>query len=294
MIKLNMIKILVCMIFFTFIVFSQSEGFTVTSISTSDVITKTTEPSQVYWIVNTHFNGGGQHLTGTVTPLDVKTLTGGDYYTAYPFTISVTTSNEEIFYNVINEGVPIYRYEVQTFDGLKDCPLGFCYYYADAQDCPDSANWDIAIGRSTLGYVKKRVCVTKTQVAVKGSFENPTIGFYADIDVSASGTTKESRICSGASTNCDGSSVSFGNLGTASWTGSLVTGEPAPNQDNFIAINKLDSDKWSISRRSTFESYFPSIGDTDSTLNEIQNLYRTEDYSDSTIENYVQYINSVV
>lgn len=269
---------------------ADSSGFTVTSISTSDVITKTTEPSRVYWIINTHFNGGGQYLTGTVNPQDVKALTGGRYYTRQPLQISAETAEEEVIYNVINEGVPIYKYEIQTLDGLKDCPLGVCYYYQSAPSCPSGTTWDIPMGSSFFGYIKKRVCVTKMQAGVKGAYSNPTIGFNAKISVIVGSTRKEKTICSGSTPGCEGSSVSFDDLGVASWTGSLVTGEPAPNQDNFVAIKSLDSNEWTIARRSSYDAYIPVEGDTDGHLNEFVSLYSASDFNDdaeleSAIEN---------
>ena len=98
---------------------SAQSNFTVTSVSTSEVFTKTTQPSQAFWIINTQFNGGGQSITGTITPDSIKGFTNGKAYPKDPLSITTETVNEQIFYEVVNEGVPIYKYRVQTFDALE-------------------------------------------------------------------------------------------------------------------------------------------------------------------------------
>jgi hypothetical protein len=271
-ILVKMIEISAVLVFLLLIctnpVFAQSTGFTVTSVSTSDIFTKTTEPSSVYWIVNTQFNGGGQSIVGIVDPDTVKNFMGGKAYTTQPLSIQVNSVNEQVDYEVVNEGVPIYKYSIETYQGYKDCPLGLCYYYADADPCPSGTNWDIPLGRSTFGKIKTRYCITKTQVGTKGVYNNPTIGFNAKIKVAVGSKSKESTICSGSTTSCEGSSVSFGDLGVATWSGSLVTGESPPNQNNYVAINSFYSNKWQIASRSKFDSYYPKISVSDASLTE--------------------------
>lgn len=254
---------IVLIVLFLFSNFVKSDGFTVSSISTSSVVTKDTDPATVYWIINTQFNGGGQSLTGTVSPDTVKGFMGSKLYTKQPLSITAQSANEQVFYDVINQGVPVYKYAVQTYNGVQTC-LGICVYTADAPSCPSGTTFDVPLGISSLfHHVIKRYCVTKTQVGVKGVYDNPTVGFNAKITLSVGNTVSEKTICSGAVSNCDGSSVNFDQLGVATWTGSLVTGESAPNQNNFVAINKLDANSWHIVKSSTFDSYssFPPIAD---------------------------------
>lgn len=250
---------------------AQGSGFTVTSVSTSSVITKSTDPSTVYWIINTQFNGGGQGLAGTIDPDVVKSFMGGKVYTKQPISITVDAVNEQVMYNIVNEAIPIYRYNLQTTVAPQNCPLGVCYYYADAPACPAGANWNIPLGTSFWGKVIKRYCITKQQVGTKGVYDNPFIGFNAKMRITVGNTIKEKIICSGSASNCEGSSISFDELGTATWTGSLVTGESPPNQDNFVAILKASSNIWQIARKSTYESYFPLVGDADQKLNTVKN-----------------------
>ncbi len=252
---------------------AQSEGFIVNSVSTSSVITKTSDPATVYWIINTQFNGGGQSLTGTISPSTIKNLMGGKVYTKQPLSISVSSVDEQVFYEVVNEGIQIYKYQLETFDAPQSCPLGICYISDNPQPCPTGTSWDIPLGQSFLGKAKKRYCIEKEQVGVKGVYNNPSIGFKAKITLNVGGITKEKIICSGSSSGCQGSSVDFGELGTASWSGSLVTGEPAPNQDNYVPIKKSDSNRWQIVRKSTFESYLPQIATTDSRISSFKTLF---------------------
>jgi hypothetical protein len=242
-------------------VFAQSEGFTVSSVSTSSVITKDTDPAKTYWIINTQFNGGGQSIVGTVSPDTVKSFMGGKVYTKQNLSIQVTSVNEQVAYEVVNQAVPIYEYSIEVFEGNKSF-LG--YYNSDAPPCPSGTKWDIALGKSTLlGKIAKRYCVTRIQVGTKGVYNNPTIGFNAKIKVSVGSKSDESTICSGSTSGCDGSSVSFGDLGVASWSGSLVTGESPPNQNNYVAIKRFDSNKWQIASSSLFDSYYTKVGAAD-------------------------------
>ncbi len=254
------------------------EGLTVTSVSTSDVITKTTEPSSVYWIINANLNGGGQSITGTVSPDEVKSEMNGKVYSKQPLSITVSSTNEQVFYEVINEGQPIYKYTTVLLDAPQSYILGILTITGDPPLCPSAPNWDLPLGQSFWNHAKKRYCIYKQQVGVKGVYNNPTIGFNARIKLSAGNTVKEKTICSGAISGCDGSSVSFDELGVATWTGSLVTGESAPNQDNYVAI--LGNNKWQIARKSTYDNYLPQPSITDNSLNSFKNLF--PGYSDVT------------
>ena len=104
------------LIIFSEVVFAQSSGFTVTSVSTSSVVTRTTDPVTVYWIINTQLNGGGQSITGTIDPPTIKSFMGNKLYTKQPLSIEVNSVNENAFYEIINEGILIYKYKLQTFD----------------------------------------------------------------------------------------------------------------------------------------------------------------------------------
>lgn len=253
---------------------SAASGFTVSSVSTSSVVTKTTDPATVYYIINTQFNGGGQFITGTISPDTIKkSFVGGKLYSKQPLKIDVNSASEQVFYEIVNEGIPVYKYKLQTLDAPKICPLGVCAITGNPPPCSSGNNWDIPLGKSILQFATKRYCISKEPAGIKGVYNNPVIGFNARITLAVGDVVKEKTICSGATSGCDGSSVSFDEVGTATWSGSLVTGESAPNQDNFVAIKRLDSNRWQIARKSTFESYLPYPATADSKLNSFLNLF---------------------
>lgn len=254
------------------------QGFTVTSVSTSEVFTKNTNPGQVYWVINVQIDGGGQSITGTIDPSLIKNFMNGKVYTKKNFKIDIKSVNEQVLYDISNEGKGIYRYKFLRFDAPQTCVLGICWRTGEPQLCSNNTNWNIEFGRTYFGYTSKRYCVTKEQVGVKGVYQNPLLKFDANIRLDLGDIVKEKTICSGSAIGCEGSSVSFDDVGTATWTGSLVTGEPAPNQDNFVAVNRLDSNRWQIVRKSDFESYLPSALDTDRDLDRYQDLFKG--YSD--------------
>ena len=88
------------------------------------------------------------------------------------------------------------------------------------------------------GYIVKE---TVEHLIKKAELEAKAIAKETKVFASESvgDVIKEKTICSGSSSGCDGSSVNFDDVGVATWSGSLVTGEPAPNQDNFVALKKL-------------------------------------------------------
>jgi len=251
----------------------HSDGVTVTSVSSTAVFTKTTDPSTVYWLVNTQLNGGGQYITGVVTPDTVKNYMSGKAYTKQPFNIEITANNEQIFYEVRNEGYPIYEYSLSSTPPKDTCFLGQCIATGDPDPCPAGTTWDLPVGKTVLQFAKIRYCVTKQTVATKGSYENPFISFTAKIRTSAGGIVKEKTICSGAVSGCDGTSVDFDSLGVAQWTGNLVTGDSAPNQNNFVAIKRSDTNRWQIGKKSDFDAYNPYPATADSALNSFSNLF---------------------
>ena len=63
--------------------YAQTEGFTVTSVSTTSVISKNTDPTTVFWIINVQLNGGGQAISGTISPETIKGFMDGDAFSIF-------------------------------------------------------------------------------------------------------------------------------------------------------------------------------------------------------------------
>ena len=277
-----------CLTSFTFADYS---GFTVTSVSTSDVITRTTQPSSVYWLINTNFNGGGQSLTGTLDPNTVKSFMGGKIYTKQPFTVTVSSIDETVFYEVVNQGVQIYKYSYYK----EDNPTALGIASGNPAPCTNS-NWQIDVGKTTFGYVDMRFCVKKEAIAGKGAYNNPKIDFKAKITVSNGYQSIEKQVCSGASLGCTGTSVDLEGIGTAQWTGSLVTGDAPPNQNLFVAVNKYDTKKWQIAGESYWSDYKSKENVADGILNNIhaqatQGYFTDWSTTDAAIQSAISPIN---
>ncbi len=281
--EINYFVLSIYFIFLLSLVYSSGEGFTVTSVSTSDVITNSTNLSSTYWIINTQFTGGGQAITGTITPELAKSLNTSNLEPRKAIIITAQSIDESATYDIINEGVSIYKYDLQITQGEVSCPLGVCYVASDAPACSANTNWEIQSGKSFWGKIKYRFCITKKQVGIKGAYSNPTINFNGKISLSNGDSVIEKTICSGAVQGCDGSSVNFDDIAIATWTGSLVTGDSAPNQDNFVAIlNSLQGGKWQIARKSIFDSYNPLPMTADALLTQYVNSNAFQSYEDQT------------
>lgn len=268
---------------------SSASGVTVTSVSTSSVITKDTEPSSVEWIINTNLDGGGQSLTGTVTSEAMKSFLGeNNPHPDKTLSISVSAVDEEAIYSVDNEkNIGVYYYDTSEW---YECPnkfLGLCT--DDPTPCSKSADFEI---RDTADYnpaadYEYRYCVYKERIGTKGVFNEPTVKFEADISLSAGGKTVNKKISS------DQSSVSLDGVATATWTGTLVTGEGLPkNINNYVAIKETDSNKWKIIRESTYDNFDDAESIADNNLNNLQDTGGSDDIELYEVENAVSSANS--
>ncbi len=69
------------------------DGLTIKSMSTNTVISQDTDLKGVWWVISA-YTGGGQSISGTLTPEQTKQLTS--YQTQYPLNIKVSALNEKI------------------------------------------------------------------------------------------------------------------------------------------------------------------------------------------------------
>jgi len=251
------------------------EGFTVTSISTSQVITEDTNLRDAWFFVNVVANGGAQSVVGTITPEETKAMSG--YETEYPLEIKMSTVSEDVYYNIRNDGIPIYQYRMVEVGALSTCPPG------------TSWTWVVA-----TGILPSRICVIKDQIGVKGSFESPTTSFNADITLTARGTSITKSI---SNAGAEGGSVEFwdGNTlrATAQWTGSLVTGDAPPNANNYVATFSHYGDqpeKWRIARLDQWNAYENARDITDNNFNTMDwgDVWRSLDLIETGIDNVNQ------
>ncbi len=221
------------------------QGFTVLSISSSRVISSDTDLSDTWILVNLIANAGGQSLIGTVTPEQTSEFSNGKFETKYPIEISLSAVDETVDYPIINDGTPIYTYTTTTAESGNPFTTAVC---------PQGTTYEVGvlnnIGRQTLKY-----CIKQTQVGIKGHFKNPNIKFKAIMKLEVNGKELTKEI----GTADVPSSIEFmdGTVlrATAQWTGSLITGDSPPNQDNFVPILYFDDDKWRLISKDDWNKY---------------------------------------
>lgn len=204
-----------------------SPGFEVNSISATEYITPQTDLSGVWFLINTVFNSGGQSIVATITPEDTKLKSG--YKTKYPLTITVSPVKETVNIPIVNDGDVlggIYEYRLRYVDGWIVRP--------SYSDCPSGTNYYINGGFSDIGYsLKTRLwCVQKILIGTKGHLESPQTKWSADIILTTHGETATKRVTRISS---EDPSVILSNKASATWVGSLVTGDQPPIVSNYVA-----------------------------------------------------------
>jgi hypothetical protein len=75
------------------------QGFTITSVSMTNVLNPGDPNTKTQWIIQAVLNGGGQSLVGT---LDNNTINYKGFTSVYPLQISGNTEPEKAFYVIDN------------------------------------------------------------------------------------------------------------------------------------------------------------------------------------------------
>ena len=255
---------------------SIGQDFTVKSISTTKIISNDADVAGAFFMVDTIL-GGGQHIVGEVSQSDFKHMSG--YETKQPLTIKADTQTEIIDYRIINDNRGIYKYTVTQ---MKTCPTSTAY------KIPLTGRW------MGIPIFNEFICVSKLQYATKGSFDNPSVSFDADITLKVGAKEITEKIGSHSS------SVSFIDNGnthaTAQWTGSLVTGDQAPNQDNYAPYFYSEfygaNNKWYVAKSLDYNEWMASETTTDSQLQ--QYVAHPDDFNCDSAEHCTRIIENLV
>lgn len=210
--------------------FSVVQGFTVTSVSVdTPIISDSTNLKNVKYIVNTVFDGGGQSISGRVTPFDISQKS--DHESQYDFVLSATALDENIAYPIKNTGQGVYKYSMKTVE------VGGC----------SGAEYIFDYKASIFLPVSKQICVYKKLDAVIGTLDNPTVRNTAKISVSS--TKNPTEIFTKTIDTVTQKSIYFDKNGQrlvdASWTGSLVSGNPYPSPADYVATYPVETSGWS-------------------------------------------------
>ena len=245
--------------------FSITKGFTVTSVSVdTPIISESTNLQNVKYIVNTVFDGGGQSISGRITPYDIAQKS--DHESQYDFVLSATALNENIAYPIQNTGQRVYKYRMETVT------VGGC----------SGADYIIDYKASIFLPVTNQICIYKDLDAIIGTLDNPTVRNTAEISVSSAKNPTE--IFTKTIDTVTQKSVYFDKSGQrlvdASWTGSLVSGNPYPSPANYVTTYPVETSTWSY--KGTWRL---------SPAYELSNYKNAESITDARIQNWQDFPN---
>lgn len=269
--------------------FSTLGGLTVTSISAPNVISNDQSLENLNWLVTTQLSGGDQ-IVYTIQPSEFESKSGVS--TDNPFKITAKGISETLEYRInARTDFLIYKYYITDIvSSGTDCSR----IITGAEVYKESPRW-----LTITGY--KKFCVLRSYEGRYGTLSQPTVKFEADLEISNTIDTYTKKISS------DLSSVAFTDknnklLATASWTGSLVKGNPPPSLPEIGILSTRNSNRWALVSQSKFTQYqiaqnnfqstvlsIPSDGIIDSTslLNSLKSLNSQLDNTrTSTIYNY--------
>lgn len=234
----------------------SSQGFTVTSVSLTNILHPGQPASQTQWLITTSLNGGGQSLVGTLGNSTVKYQ---GLTSAYPLQLSGSTDPETAFY-IINNQQPngVYTYTTIVENGtISNIGLSTTTYAAPP--CPSGTHWeeDFNIQNLLLGTTQgnpipvSRVCIVPQEIATEAPISStPNIQFSSHFTLSANG--RQERLDLSYSNQ---SATSPDGLVQANWVGSLVTGSAAPDGSQYIAISNLQSNTWTVQTTTSWNNW---------------------------------------
>jgi hypothetical protein len=233
---------------------ATTQGFTVTSVSLTNILHPGEPESKTQWLIQLSLNGGGQSLVGV---LDNSTIEYQGYTSVYPLQISGYTDPETAFYIIDNiNPEPIYRYRTEVKTGsVKDYLI-----YIDATPappCPSNtmSEWDISLTSGWFGLsnsvVVGRVCIISEQVGFKANIPaTPNIQFSTHLILTANQKTETLDL----SYNQQSATSSTGNV-QANWVGSLVTGNAPPDGSQYVAIGDASKSNWIVKSKTDYSTW---------------------------------------
>ncbi len=269
------------------------QGFTVTSVSLTNILHPGDSASQTQWLVTLVLNGGGQSLVGSLTN---STINYQGLTSAYPLQISGSTNPEKAFYVISNSNPsPIYKFAAVEEVGSLSTPLGVVTGATSAPDCPQSqSGWTyisekdfvttgLWLGNNDVAIA--RTCIYETLVGNEAQISGtPNIQSSSILSLTSNGNQQSLNIdySQQSATSSDGSIQ-------ANWVGSLVTGNAAPGGNLYVAINNPNTQSWNVQSESSYNAYSTMFAQT-------QSLLATQTYAQSSLPpvclNLVQSITS--
>lgn len=232
------------------------QGFTIESISTTQVISNDADLQSADLIVATVANGGGQSIVGEFSGADL-TQKISNLLIQYPLKIEIGGISETLKYPIRNEG-SLFKYEHAFSESA--------YWASDAKCLSGYEFCFLNVAKSTwLGNYYRTVNVRKVAAGSYGRLDNPNIYWTGALTTTINGVPFSKEIGSAEQAG----SVEFKSLtgefvARAQWDGSLITGQAVPNPGLYIATFK--DGRWKVSDAKYYDDYRASLPKVDAVI----------------------------
>lgn len=218
---------------------AETQGVSVLSIDSPNVQSSSKSLENLNWLVTTT-STGGDRIQFTLNTEDFEQQTGTP--SKKPFTATVNNVEETLTYNVnVQRDFTIYDYHVSdvvTWD----------------TSCPPGEKIQVLKVDRVWPFSDLKVCVTRTLNGKYGTVDKPTTTFEAELSVTNGEDSLPVKTISSEDTN-----VVFEKggekLATASWQGSLVTGNTPPSVPEIGVLQSNSGDEWNFISRTDFSEY---------------------------------------
>lgn len=290
--------LLVIMLNFLPETYTQSTGFTVQSVSMTNVLHpgQQQDASQTQWLINLVANGGGQSLEFSLsnstlsqycnncqgdTPATTLTITGQENpeVETYPIEQVLTNLNQYTLYteigylNATNGFLGYsssYNVTAQPYQCPNLNPNDPQYIYSNEWDyyAPTSSSyfWGLGGSKNYSGVPAIRICIYSKKVGTVNQLDtNPYIRFSTTLTFSNSNGQTESLQISNANQSAT-AQTSQGDV-QVTWPGSLVTGNPTVYSQGEVAVDNYQSQSWTISSSTQYDTYSSDASRAISLLN---------------------------
>ena len=196
------------------------------------------------WLLTVSQNGAGQSASGSFTAQDSL----GD--TSNPFTITTSLDKNYASYNIQNQNRMIKRI---NWEKTKFNPLGASFSNGQQGFGCNTQVWNNAIRYGIVPGYSNVYCYNLVNVGSYGTVSSANINFQSTIAVQGSGGSDSCIITNSGSQSCISNN---GNI-LASWAGSLVSGQsaPQPTDQDIIALYDTNQGGWKTGNLGSYNNW---------------------------------------
>jgi len=220
-----------------------SSDFTFTSIDSDiDIISNDNDLENANFLITAVVNGGGQSLSGMITPSNFKSETG--YDTENNIVIRCDNVEQKLQYPISNTGNKLFNYY---------------YEIEDSYECPAEAENTLRFKGDILGFGKGAICVYREQTGIFGKLQTvPNRATSMEIIVD-NGDERISKTLSTVGSLEDSKSVNLYDgstwIGNVKWVGDLDSGKQPPDGTSYKAYYSDTSDNWKVISELRYNEY---------------------------------------